>query len=129
MIQVWRNAIWIGVFCAVVIAGAGAAEAAGAIAVGKCSRFGWSNNYKDLNDARTRALTECAKRGDSTCEIVVTLRQSCGAFAVDEQDRCGARGWGESGTREEAERIARSYCHQRGGKDCKIKHWLCDTKR
>jgi len=113
---------------ALLIAGACVAEAAGAIAKGKCGRYGYSYGYESDAGAEQRALDECSSNGDDTCKIVVNLDGNCGALAVDSQDSCTAQGWGYAQTRDEAERIARSYCRQYGGQDCRVVRWVCDGR-
>lgn len=102
------------------------AAAAGAIAIGRCDRAGYSYDYDTTSGARRRALNECSSNGDGTCEVVVTLHRACGAFAVDGNNSCGARGWAYAPSRGAAENLARSYCAQYGGRNCRISVWVCD---
>jgi Domain of unknown function (DUF4189) len=100
------------------------ADAAGAIAIGRCDRVGYSYDFGSESGAHARALAECRSKGDGSCEVVVTLHAACGAFAVS---GCEARGWAYAGTRRQAERIALSYCRKNGGEDCEIQAWVCDS--
>lgn len=103
------------------------AEAAGAIAIGKCDRVGLSYNFPSQRAAEQRALSECRSRGDRSCEVVVTIHQSCGAFAVSGAGGCSARGWAYAGTRARAETIALGQCRKYGGRNCRVKAWVCDA--
>jgi len=98
---------------------------AGAIAIGECDRHGYTVNFYGLDAARNTALKYCASNGDHSCEVVVTVRHACGAFAVD--GHCKARGWAYAGSRYEAEKLALHHCHKHGGHDCAVRRWICDT--
>jgi len=100
------------------------ASAAGAIALGRCTRIGWSNNYDSRSGARAEALSQCRANGDGTCEVIVTVRGLCGAVAIS--GNCSARGWAYAGSRGEAERLALNECRSHGGHGCTIHRWLCD---
>src|SRR5271167_1770296 len=102
-------------------------DAAGALAVGQCSRNGRSYDYADQADANARAIAECAKEGDDTCRVVATIRGACAAFALDGD--CGAQGWGTGSSRAEAERTAIEYCARYGGANCEVHGWVCDGGR
>jgi Domain of unknown function (DUF4189) len=102
-----------------------AANAAGAIAIGRCDRYGYSYGYQSTGGARRRALNECEKDG-SSCQVVVTLHGACGAFAVSGSGGCGARGWSYAPSRARAERLAIEGCEDHGGRGCWIRAWVCD---
>ena len=112
--------------CGLVLVADNAAEAAGAIAIGKCDRVGYSYNYPSRGAAERRALSECRARGDGSCQVVVNVSGACGAFAVSGQGGCGARGWAYAGTRARAETIALNQCRKYGGRNCHVKAWVCD---
>jgi hypothetical protein len=103
------------------------AGAAGAIAIGKCDRVGYSYDYPSQRAAERRALSECRARGDRSCQVVVTIHQSCGAVAVSGPGGCSARGWAYAGTRARAENIALGQCRKYGGRNCHVKAWVCDS--
>ncbi len=88
------------------------ADAAGAMAIGRCNRVGYAYDNPTPAGAAIRALAECSSNGDGSCKVVVTLRRSCGAFAVAGQGGCGARGWAYAGSRRAAENIALNNCRQ-----------------
>ena len=102
-------------------------EAAGAIAIGKCNRVGYSYDYPSQGAAERRALSECRANGDRTCQVVVTIHRSCGAFAVSGPGGCSARGWSYAETRARAENIALGQCRKYGGSSCRVQAWVCDA--
>jgi hypothetical protein len=103
-----------------------AASAAGAIALGRCTRIGWSNNFGSRSGARAEALSRCRENGDGSCKVVVTVRGLCGAVAIS--GNCEARGWAYAGSRGEAEQLALNECSSRGGRGCTIHRWVCDGR-
>ena len=106
-------------------AGISAAIANSAIAVGQCDRYGYAYGYGSMGQARAEALNQCAREGDRTCQIVVTVHSGCGALAVS--GNCGSRGWAYAPSRGEAERIALRECINHGGTNCTIRRWVCDN--
>ena len=114
------------VVAAALLYSANRADAAGALAIGTCDRFGYSYNHANPGLAQARALVECAKNGDNRCRVVVNTRHNCGAFALDASNRCGARGWGVAPNRRRAERIAIEQCYNYGGRNCRVQGWTCD---
>jgi len=105
-----------------------AAQAAGAIAIGRCDRVGYSFDQPSPGAAAGRALAECRSNGDRTCSVVVRMQRVCGAFAVSGRGGCGARGWAYGGSRALAEDIALGECRRHGGRDCRIQVWVCDAR-
>jgi hypothetical protein len=101
-----------------------AAKADGALAIGKCDRWGYSYGYSNREEAEDRALSECSSDGDTSCQVVVRFSGNCAAFAVSGE--CGARGWSYAPSREQAERLALRECERYGGDECEIKAWVCD---
>jgi Domain of unknown function (DUF4189) len=99
-------------------------QAAGALAIGKCDRNGWTYNYGSVAGARAGAVSNCAATGDDTCHVVATVIGACAAFAVDGD--CGANGYATGYSRRAAERSALGYCKSYGGEDCTIRAWVCD---
>jgi Domain of unknown function (DUF4189) len=114
------------VFYGFTLAAETAAQAAGAIAIGHCDRYGYSYGAASVGTARRRALAQCEGNGDN-CQVVVTLRYMCGAFAVSGDGGCGARGWAYAKTRGAAERLAIGSCYKYGGRDCRAQAWVCDA--
>lgn len=108
------------------LAGTTAAQAAGAIAIGKCDRYGYSYGSPSPAAAAGRALAECRANGDGTCQVVVRIRNACGAFAVAGPGGCRARGWAYAGSRAAAENLAVGQCRKYGGGDCHVQAWVCD---
>jgi hypothetical protein len=112
--------------CAFMAASDITAQAAGAIAIGKCDRNGYSYGVGSPAGAARRAIAECMSNGDATCHVVVTLNGVCGAFAVAGPGGCSARGWAYAGSRGAAENIALANCLKYGGGNCRIQAWVCD---
>jgi hypothetical protein len=106
------------------LATASAAQAAGAIAVGQCDRYGWSSRQPSVERAREVAMQYCSEKGDTSCHVIAAFAGGCAAFAVDGD--CGARGWATAATRDAAEETARSYCTQYGGSNCTVRRFVCD---
>jgi hypothetical protein len=124
MTRIIRIGVQAAIAVVAMLGAVGSGYAAGAIAIGRCDRSGYSYDYANGTLARQRALAECAKNGDQTCRIVVNTRRNCGAFAVD--GRCGARGWGFAPSRRGAEAIALAQCSGHGGRNCSVRTWTCD---
>ena len=103
---------------------ASAAEAAGAIAIGECTRYGWSKGQPSVDRAREVAMQYCSEKGDTSCHVIAAFVGGCAALAIDGD--CGARGWATATTRDAAEETARSYCTQYGGTNCTVRRLVCD---
>jgi len=103
------------------------AHAAGAIAIGRCDRAGYSFDQPTPGIAASRALAQCRNYGDRSCSVVVRMQRVCGAIAVSGRGGCGARGWAFGGSRALAEGIALGECRRHGGRDCRIELWVCDA--
>jgi hypothetical protein len=103
-----------------------AANAAGALAVGDCGANGYTYSYGSPDDAANEALRQCQLNGGQNCHVVSNIQGSCAAFAFDQNNTCGAQGWGTGSSREAAENIAIQYCQQYGGTGCTIRRWVCD---
>jgi hypothetical protein len=101
----------------------GAAQAAGALAIGTCGAYGFAYDYRKEAAASRAALGKCA----GGCKVV-PVRRACGAIAIDARDFCGAHGYAVAARLGEAQNIALRECYQHGGKDCVIRAWACDTK-
>jgi hypothetical protein len=87
----------------------------GAIAYHPASgSFGYSVDRRSAREAKVEALKQC---NNSDCEVVLTLKNSCGALASFKQTFFVSRG----ATREEAEAKARRQC----GVKCEILVWAC----
>jgi Domain of unknown function (DUF4189) len=99
-------------------------EAAGALAVGQCSRIGYTYGYPSVAAAQASALARCASNGDQTCRVMVTIRGACAAFAIS--GSCGARGWAYAPSRGLAEQLAINWCIREGGTECAVQQWICD---
>jgi Domain of unknown function (DUF4189) len=106
-------------------AATGGGQAAGALAVGACAAYGYAFDYGDANAARTAAQGKCVGAG---CKVVVTLRRSCAAFAIDGHRPCGPHGYASARRLGQAENVALQTCYKFGGKDCVVRAFACDIK-
>lgn len=102
---------------------AGAAQAAGALAVGACGAYGFSFDYPQAEAAKAAAQAKCA----GNCKVVV-MRRGCAAFAVDGRNFCGAHGYAVASRLGAAQNTALKHCYKYGGRDCVIRAWACDGK-
>lgn len=107
------------------LAGIGAVQAAGALAVGHCGAYGFAYDFKGAEGARASALRKC-NGGD--CKVVAAMRRSCAAFAIDGHNSCGAYGFASARRLGEAQNAALRQCYRFGGKDCVIRTFVCDGK-
>jgi len=120
-----RNGVFgIAVMCASV-ALIGAAEAAGAMAVGACGAYGYGFDYSKIGDARTAAISKCTGRD---CKVVGDIRKGCAAVAIDVKNPCGSFGWALNSHLGKAENASLQRCYQFGGKDCVVRAFACDEK-
>jgi hypothetical protein len=107
------------------IALVGAAEAAGAMAVGACGAYGYGFDYTKTADARAAAMRKCTGSG---CKIVGEVRKGCAAMAVDAKHPCGSFGWATNSHLGKAENASLQRCYQFGGKECVVRAFACDEK-
>lgn len=106
------------------LAGAsGAAQAAGALAIGQCAAYGYAYDYTDVEAAQAAALQKCVG-----CKQVVTTKNGCVAFAIDGQRPCGPNGFANAPKLGQAQNTALKHCYKHGGKNCVIRAWICDAK-
>jgi hypothetical protein len=107
---------------AIVLAGTSASNAAGALAVGSCTAYGYAYDFREEQTARTAALRKCT----GTCKVVATMRRGCAAYAVDGHNKCGAHGFASAPTLGRAQNAALRFCYKFGGRDCMVRAWACD---
>ena len=110
--------------CVFLMTGAAAAEAAGALAVGKCGAYGFSYDYTVVDEARRAAQQKCT----GACKVV-SIQRACAAFAVDGRNVCGPHGYAVAARLGEAQNTALKQCYQHGGRDCMIRAFACDGKK
>ena len=103
----------------------GAAQAAGALAVGVCGAYGYGFDYQKIEDARAAALEKCT---GGHCKIVGVVRKGCAAMAVDAKNPCGSFGWALNSHLGKAENASMRRCFEFGGRDCVVRAWACDEK-
>jgi hypothetical protein len=102
-----------------------AGQAAGAMAVGQCAAYGYAFDFAKADVARVTAERKCVGRD---CKVVMMLKRSCAAFAIDGHQPCGPHGFASARRLGEAENVALRSCYQYGGKDCVIRAFACDVK-
>jgi hypothetical protein len=116
-----------GVILGICILGmsAPAGQAAGAMAIGTCAAYGYAFDYRNADAARVAAQGKC---NGADCKVVVTLRRSCAAFAIDGHRPCGPHGYASARRLGQAENVALKSCYKFGGRDCVIRAFACDVK-
>ena len=103
--------------------GAASADAAGALAIGKCGAYGQAYDYPAEAAAIAAAKTKC--NGDCT---MVTMRRACAALSIDLANPCGAHGYAVESKISTSLNAATKKCYEYGGKECVIRAWACDAK-
>jgi hypothetical protein len=125
MTMVARASARMAVAAALVAAGLGPVQAAGALAVGNCGSYGFAYDYTQFDAARVAALGKCK---GAECKIVTAVTRGCAAFAVDGRNFCGPNGFASAARLALAQNTALQQCYRFGGKDCVIRAWVCDAK-
>jgi hypothetical protein len=95
------------------------------MAVGQCAAYGYAADFTNADAARVAAQGKCTSRD---CKVVMVLKRSCAAFAIDAHRPCGPHGYASARKLGEAENVALKSCYQYGGKDCVIRAFACDQK-
>ena len=109
----------------VLIAAIGAAQAAGALAVGACGAYGYGFDFSRVEDARAAAMNKCT---GGSCKVVGIVHKGCAAMAVDAKNPCGSFGWALDSHLGRAENRSMLRCSEFGGHDCVVRAWACDEK-
>jgi|SRR5579871_3864585 len=125
MTRVWRAFACTIAGISVACISAPAGQAAGAMAVGQCAAYGYAADYSNADAARSAAQVKCVGRD---CKVVMVLKRSCAAFAIDGHKPCGPHGYASARRLGEAENVALRSCYQFGGRDCVIRAFACDVK-
>jgi hypothetical protein len=120
-----RNAAFGVVVACLSVAAIGAAEAAGAMAVGACGAYGYGFDFHKTADARAAAMSKCTG-GD--CKVVGDIRRGCAAMAIDAKNPCGSFGWAIDSHLGKAENASVRRCYDFGGHECVVRAWACDEK-
>jgi hypothetical protein len=108
-----------------IVLGAMQAQAAGALAAGRCSAFGYAYDDVSPEAAALRARAQCKGRD---CKVVASFRKTCAALAIDAKNACGPSGWAQAGNLARAQNVASEQCQRYGGRNCVIRAWVCDAK-
>jgi hypothetical protein len=119
-----RAASGIAAVC-VSIAMIGAAQSAGALAVGACGAYGYGFDYSKVGDARVAAMSKCTGH---ECKVVGEVHKGCAAVAIDAKHPCGSFGWAINSHLGKAENASLQRCYQFGGKECVVRAFACDEK-
>lgn len=99
------------------------ANAAGAMAVGKCGAYGQAFDYS----AEEAAIAAARKKCNGEC-TTITMRRACAALAIDLTNPCGAHGYAVEAKISSSLNEATRKCYEYGGKQCVIRAWACDAK-
>ena len=108
---------------AVIMLQAPSAQAAGALAVGKCGAYGQAFDYASEGAAISAARERC--KGKCT---VVPMKRACAALSVDMVNPCGPHGYAVAPKISSAQNEALRECYKYGGKECVIRAWACDAR-
>jgi hypothetical protein len=103
----------------------GAAEAAGAFAVGVCGAYGYGFDFRNVTEARAAAMKKCT---GGACKVVGDMRKGCAAIAVDAKNPCDSFGWAIESHLGRAENASMRRCSEFGGRECVVRAWACDEK-
>jgi Domain of unknown function (DUF4189) len=125
MFGIRRSFALAGATVCLLIAVIGAANAAGALAVGVCGAYGYGFDFRKETDARAAAMSKCS---GGSCKVVGVVRRGCAAMAVDSKNPCGSFGWAINSHLGKAENISMRRCFDFGGRDCVVRAWACDEK-
>ena len=112
------------ILCAVALLGVvkpAAAGSYGALATSPKADFGYSYNFDDAEEAKRRALVECAQHS-SECQVKGTFQDTCVSIVKASN---GAMGWAWGHGRAEDERLAMNECQKNKGDDCKFSRRFC----
>jgi hypothetical protein len=120
-----RNAMFAAALACLSTAAIGAAEAAGAMAVGACGAYGYGFDFHKADDARAAAISKCS---GGNCKIVGDMRRGCAAMAIDAKNPCGSFGWAINSHLGKAENASVRRCYDFGGHECVVRAWACDEK-
>lgn len=120
-----RNSMLAAAALCALVAMIGAAQAAGAFAVGACGAFGYGYDFSKVADARLAAMRKCSGKD---CKVVGEIRHGCAAMSVDAKHPCGSYGWAINSHLGKAENASMRRCHQFGGHQCVVRAWACDEK-
>jgi hypothetical protein len=120
-----RNAARGVLMAGFLIVAIGAADAAGALAVGACGAYGYGFDFRKVTEARNAAMKKCSG-GD--CQIVGDIRRGCAAMAIDAKNPCGSFGWAINSHLGKAENASMRRCTEFGGHACVVRAWACDEK-
>src|SRR5438046_7783955 len=85
------------------------ANAAGALATGRCGAFGYTYDDVSPEAAGLRARAQCTGHD---CKVGASLRRTCAASATDATNACAPRGWERAAERARAPGGARGQCRR-----------------
>ena len=115
-----------GLLFAMGLAFSAQSHATGAIAIdsAKGSRWGVAYDHPNMASAERAALGKCG----AGCKVVLRFPKGCGAYAVDRAQGSTIYSWAGDGNRAGAERQALAGCRNRGGRQCTIRAWGCNSR-
>lgn len=102
------------------------ALANGALAIdeNQGDQWGWAVDYPDIQSAHDRAMLECGE----SCFVVADFDSGCSAYGADAAEGSTVWSWSLAETRSRARDIALAECIARGGTQCIIRAWGCNSR-
>jgi Domain of unknown function (DUF4189) len=113
----------IGSFGLMVTAAVGHATGSLVIDTHRAVVYGWAISYISPDVADAEALSRCG----ASCVVVLRFTHTCAAYAADLTPNSIANGWSESRNLSESESNAIFGCQARGGSNCIVLAWGCDS--
>ena len=93
----------------------------GALATSPQADFGYAYNFDYAEQARRRALAECAKHS-SECRVKGTFQNTCVSIAKSGN---GAMGWAWGHGKREDDALAMQECRSNRGRNCELSTRFC----
>ncbi|MEA2989349.1 MAG: hypothetical protein QOG83_2060 [Alphaproteobacteria bacterium] len=92
--------------------------------------YGYSYDLGSRGLAEERAMRECSKQTEESCEVVLWFRNSCAALATDDEHDWGAA-WNvrQSRAEDRALELCRESAANEGHADtCEVVRWACTSR-
>jgi hypothetical protein len=112
------------ILCALTFLGAAKPAVAGpygALATSPEADYGYSYNFDYAEEARRRAMSECAKHS-SDCKVKGTFQDTCVSIAKSSN---GAMGWAWGHGKAGDDRMAMQECRNNRGRNCELSTRFC----
>lgn len=125
MIRDLRTAVVAALISVALVGFPATGHGAGALAVGACGAYGYAFDFTNAAKASKAALIRCKGKD---CKLVMAMKRTCAAFAIDAANVCGAHGFASAKRLATAQNTALQHCYKFGGKDCVVRAFACDAK-